>query len=127
MTKLAVHGAVLRCSQGTAPGSLLVAPQNIDADDTPVATVSHHQPMVNIQPFGMCRSLANPQVAAATSAAMGTLTPQPCLPVIPARWAPGATGITMDGQPALSADSTCQCNWAGSIEIAQPIGQVELE
>ncbi len=40
-----------------------------------------HQPMVNISPFGVCVSLANPAVAAATSAALGVLAPQPCIPV----------------------------------------------
>jgi hypothetical protein len=73
----------------------------------------------------MCQSLANPQVAAATSAAMGTLTPQPCVPVIPAPWSPGASVVTLNGVPALTSDSKCQCTWAGTIEVVDPATTVD--
>ncbi len=43
----------------------------------PAANIMDHKPMMNIMPFGMCTSLANPTVASATSAAMGVLTPIP--------------------------------------------------
>jgi len=85
MAKLVVSGAMLKCSEGLAPSSLTVLPLGpTSADDRPTATVMDNMPMVNIAPFGMCKTQANPQVAAATSAAMGVLTPMPCVPVIPA-------------------------------------------
>lgn len=90
MAKVVVNGAQLRCTMGDAPGSLAVLPgKNIQVENQEAATVNDIQPNTNIPPFGMCKSLANPQVAAATSAAMGALTPQPCFPIIPAPWAPG--------------------------------------
>ena len=74
-------------------------------------------PMVNISPFGMCITQANPQVAAATAAAMGVLTPQPCVPVVTAPWSPGSPCVKIQTLKALSDDSTCNCQWTGSIGI----------
>lgn len=119
MPKLVVHGALLKCSQGAAPSSLTITPQNmVSADASNAATVMDHVPMTNIAPFAMCRSPANPQVASATAAAMGVLTPQPCVPVIPAPWAPGSPVVTVQHLPALTDDSRCTCAWAGVIEVA---------
>ena len=59
-------------------------------ESKPAANINDHIPMVNILPFGMCQSLANPMVAAATAAALGVLTPMPCIPVTPAPWVPGS-------------------------------------
>ena len=124
---LVVSGAMLQCSMGMAPGSLTVLPLNmVNANQMPAATIMDHIPMVNIAPFGMCQSLANPQVAAATSAALGVLTPQPCLPVTSSPWAPGATKVTIKGNPALTDSSKCMCNWAGSISITNP-GQTKVQ
>jgi hypothetical protein len=80
---------------------------------------------LNIAPFGMCQSLANPQVAAATSAAMGTLTPQPCVPATAGPWSPGSSIVTLNGVPALTADSKCMCTWAGTIEVVDPGATVD--
>jgi hypothetical protein len=77
-------------------------------------------PLVNIMPFGMCMSIANPAVAAATSAALGVLTPMPCVPVTPAPWAPGAATVTLGGAPTLDNTSTLMCIWGGVIEFVTP-------
>ena len=58
-----------------------------------------NKPFVNILPFGMCMSLANPMVAAATAAALGALTPMPCIPVTPAPWVPGSPTVLVGGMP----------------------------
>ena len=65
----------------------------------------------------MCQSLANPATAAATSAALGVLTPTPCVPVIPAPWVPGAPTVFLANQPALDDTSTLMCQWAGVIQV----------
>src|SRR5215216_4078697 len=92
MSQEVCNGAVLMCSFGVAPSALTVLPKGppVNATKQLAANIMDHAPMVNIKPFGMCTSLANPQVAAATSAASGVLTPQPCIPVVPAPWAPGS-------------------------------------
>jgi len=122
-----VNGAMLACSFGAAPSTLTTMPAGIPvtAGGQQAATISHMMPMVNIAPFGMCITLSNPQVAAATAAAQGVLTPQPCIPVITAPWAPGSAKVTIGGVPALTPSSTCQCLWGGTITISNP-GQVKV-
>ncbi len=119
MPKLVIHGASMRCSQGTSPASLSVLPTQMTRGvERPAATVMDFAPMVNIAPMGMCQSPANPQVAAATAAAMGALTPQPCIPVVPAPWSPGASAVVVGAFAALTDDSTCMCAWAGTVSIS---------
>ena len=127
MPKLVVNGAMLKCSEGLAPSTLTVIPALAQAGPLPAATVEDYKPMVNVAPFGMCKTQANPQVAAATAAAMGVLTPQPCIPVIPAPWSPGSSIVTLSAVPALTDDSKCQCAWTGSIEVTDPGTGVETE
>jgi hypothetical protein len=128
MPKLVVNGAQLKCSEGLAPGALTVLPANgSSADEKPAATIMDNVPMMNIAPFGMCKTQANPQVAAATAAAMGTLTPMPCVPVIPAPWSPGSSVATINGLKALTSDSKCNCMWTGSIEVTDPGSSIDTE
>ena len=128
MPKLVVHGAKLNCSQGMAPSSLTILPVGpAVADEQPAATVADMKPMLNIAPFGMCQTQANPEVAAATAAAMGALTPMPCVPVISAPWSPGAAVAAIDGVKVLTDDSTCSCAWTGSVSITDPGSGVEVE
>jgi uncharacterized Zn-binding protein involved in type VI secretion len=112
--------AQLTCSFGMAPSVLSVIPSSrVLVEGKPAASVMDFAPMTNIAPFGMCMSLSNPIVAAATSAALGVLTPMPCLPVT-TPWKPGASKTKIGGLPALTLGSTCQCNWGGIIQIMTP-------
>ena len=82
--------------------------------------------MVNIPPFGMCMSLANPMVAAATAAALGVLTPMPCIPVTTAPWMPGSPTVHCGGMPVVNDSSKCMCAYGGVISIVfagQPLIQ----
>ena len=114
-------GASMMCTMGMAPSSLVVLPVNqVFTDQVPDANIMDHVPMVNIMPFGMCISPANPVVAAATAAALGVLTPMPCIPNTPAPWVPGVPTVLVGNMPAL--DNTCKlmCLWAGVITVAMP-------
>lgn len=116
-----VSTAQLQCSFGAAPSTLNVLPTNRElCESKPAANIMDHQPMVNIMPFGVCSSLANPQVAAATTAALGVLTPQPCIPVTVTPWTPGAPTVLIASMPALNSTSKCNCLWAGLISIVNP-------
>jgi len=117
----ACTGALMTCTFGMAPSSLNVLPTGrIAVEGRPMANILDIMPIVNIPPFGMCTSLANPTVAAATAAALGVLTPMPCLPVIPKPWSPGAPETLAGGAPALTAGSTCQCQWGGVVSMTLP-------
>ena len=112
------HGALLKCTMGMAPSSLAVLPiKMVNTSNVPAANIMDHVPMVNIMPFGMCQSPANPTVAAATAAALGVLTPMPCIPMTPAPWVPGSPTVMLANQPALNKSSMLMCNWAGQISI----------
>lgn len=114
-------GAMCACSFGMAPSSLVITPENQTVTGAmPLATIMDCVPLKNILPFGMCVSMANPQVAAATAAALGVLTPMPCLPVIPAPWAPGSPTTLIANKPALNHTSKLICSWGGVIQITNP-------
>lgn len=114
-------GASLMCTMGLAPSSLVVLPQNRTmVEGPPAANIMDHKPFVNIMPFGMCKSPANPAVAAATAAALGVLTPMPCTPVTPAPWVPGSATVMIANFPALNNSSKCICAFAGTISITNP-------
>lgn len=113
------HGALLRCTFGLAPASLQVLPLNrVMSGGVPAANIMDHVPMVNILPFGMCSCPGNPAVMAATAAAMGVLTPMPCIPNTPAPWLPGAVSVLIGNQPALDDASQLPCTWGGVIGVA---------
>lgn len=113
--------AMLKCSFGMSPAPLLVLPTNrVISEGKPQANIGDSKPLVNITPFGMCTSPANPTVAAATSAALGVLTPMPCLPATAAPWAPGSPRSFIGQMPALVQGSVCNCNWGGVITIVTP-------
>ena len=113
-------GAMLTCSFGLAPSSLNVLPQNKTVTSMPLANIMDNKPMVNIMPFGMCQSLANPTVASATAAALGVLTPMPCIPATTSPWVPGSPTVLIGGQPALNNTSKLICMWGGVIQITNP-------
>ncbi|THF73394.1 DUF4280 domain-containing protein [Cohnella fermenti] len=126
MGQFVCGGASLQCSFGMAPSVLMVLPANRVIQAMPYANIMDNKPLVNILPFGMCQSMANPMVASATAAALGVLTPMPCVPVTAAPWAPGSPTVMVGTFPALNNSSKCMCNWGGTIQIVNP-GQVTVQ
>lgn len=124
MGKFVTNGALLQCSFGMAPSPLTVVGMRPMNQNMPMANIMDFAPMVNIKPFGMCQSMSNPQVAAATSAAMGVLTPMPCIPVITAPWNPAAQ-VKVCQLPALLDNGKCMCAWGGQISVTFP-GQASM-
>lgn len=118
---MVVAGASYQCTFGTTPGTLNVTSQNtLLVEGKPAATIKDMNPNVNITPCGMCSSLANPQVAAATAAALGVLTPQPCVPAPAGPWIPTQGKCITSGSPCLTSDARLMCSYAGMIQILNP-------
>ena len=120
-------GATLKCTFGVAPSALMVLPINkVLAPFTPAANIMDHKPFLNILPFGMCQTPSNPMVAAATAAALGVLTPMPCIPMTMAPWVPGSPKVLIGNMPALNNNSKLMCTWGGVISILAP-GQFKTQ
>jgi hypothetical protein len=109
-----VTGAALQCSMGTTPSTFAASGTAVSAT-APAGVITDTGP-ASVPPFGLCQSPANPQVAAATAAAQGVLTPQPCQPVL-TPWMPGAAQVTVGGVPALDDACRCSCAWAGVVTV----------
>ena len=113
------------CAMGMAPGQFIVLPANKVMATMPTANIMDNKPIVNIAPFAMCTSPANPEVASATAAALGVLTPMPCVPNPPGPWIQASSPTEMIGNMP-SADISCQlmCAYAGAITFVSP-GQMK--
>jgi len=126
MSLLVNVGSNLMCTMGTAPAPLKVTSQAaVVAEGKHAATIQDAAPMSNVGPFGLCTSLANPTVAAATAAALGVLTPQPCMPAPAGIWIPTKPKVLVNNKPCLTQDCKMMCAYAGSISITLP-GQTKV-
>ncbi|MEE3717258.1 DUF4280 domain-containing protein [Tumidithrix elongata RA019] len=122
-----VMGATMTCSFGVSPSSLIVIPKGLPVmvGGVLAATIMDFAPIANIPPFGMCNSMANPVVSAATTAATAaalgvfTFTPMPCVPLT-TPWKPGSPTVMINNFPALNNSCTCNCAWGGVITIGSP-------
>jgi hypothetical protein len=109
-------GCQLRCTLGLAASSL-----QIPGPSRP-ATVSDAKPIVNINPFALCRSMANPQVALMNTGKFAgpSVLPGPCSPALSGVWTPGAQKAA-PGTPAQSLidrNSITVCAFGGIISIS---------
>ncbi|MED7788106.1 DUF4280 domain-containing protein [Francisella sp. 19X1-34] len=119
MSKQVCAGAKLKCSFGQAPSSLIVLPKPFSCDQKPAAVITDSIPMINIPSFGMCSCLANPEVASATSAASGVLTPMPCIPAIATQWFPGNPKVRINEILSLTDNCKLNCIYGGVVEIEE--------
>jgi hypothetical protein len=102
---------------GDAPTPLSVLPVNkTDGNMVPAATIMDYKPVVNIAPFGTCKTL--------TSAASGV--PTPCVPATVAPWTPGASKTLINNFPALTDSCKLSCTVGGMISISDP-GQTKID
>ena len=105
-----VNSALLICTQGAAPSTLVVLPVHREQIEGQfAANIMDHIPLTNIKPFGVCATLQGP-----------------CVPATLAPWAPGSPNVMLDDQPALDDISTLECMVGGTITVLDP-GQTTVE
>ena len=74
MTLPVVNGAATMCTMGIAPAQLMVLPASrVMIDKQPAANIMDNKPFVNVMPFMLCNSLANPVTAAQEPASQPSL------------------------------------------------------
>ena len=112
MPSLVTSGATLRCSMGSATSTLIVPPgRGVVAGGNPVATVADRVALVNIQPFGLCASTANPGFFPRSRRS------PPCAPAFPAPWMPGSASVKTGGLPLVNSGCQCQCQYGGMVSV----------
>ena len=117
MANPVIQTATCTCSFGAAPAVLTVtSQQTVSICKMPAATIQDGAALSNVPTFGMCSNPANPTVAAATAAAMGVLTPMPCVPATVA-WTPGCPTVTVCKRPLLNSTSKLTCSYGGVIQV----------
>ncbi len=110
-----VAGAKLKCSCGNQECTFQPSDRGITVDEKIQGTNMDYQPQ-NIAGFGMCKSMSNPAVAAATASNFGVLQQMPCQPVL-SPWVNGKTNRTVAGLPAVVDSSQVLCAYAGVIKV----------
>ncbi|WP_276918646.1 DUF4280 domain-containing protein [Aneurinibacillus aneurinilyticus] len=112
-----VTGAVLSCSQGSTKSKLQTPfSHGVYSRGKVQMNIMDYKPNVNIMPFGMCSSMANPAVAA-TAANSGKLTKMPCTPIVTMPWLNGKQNVLIAKQPALMNKCTNHCIYKGTKKI----------
>ena len=108
--------STIKCSYGSAAVPFFVENASYMVGETPGGTIGDAISLDKIPSFVMCMSMDNPMMEAATAAALGVLTPMPCIPVT-TPWMPGSPTVLVRNFPALDASSKCMCAYAGEITI----------
>lgn len=113
--------SLLSCSFGTVPDTLIVLPDgNVVIEAMLAGNMFDMIPFANIPGFILCISLVNPEVATATAAAFGVLTPMPCTPMTFEPWITEDFTVLFTDQPAIDQTSILICDYAAIIIVDEP-------
>ncbi|AZO95791.1 DUF4280 domain-containing protein [Halocella sp. SP3-1] len=105
------HGAVLKCSKGTAPCVFNVADKaQVYIMGKPVATVDDNK-RSNMPSFATCKRHDSP----------------PCTPKPTGKWKSGKDSVVIKGKTVLLETSTIKCAYGGTIKIINPGQQLVKE
>ena len=104
-----VQTAMVKCSFGSAPASVVVQSQpTVKMCGVPAATIMDNKLLM----FGTCTSPAHPVVSS-------TGSPGPCMGAaqITAPWMPGSATVRICGKPAANKSCQLMCNFGGVIQM----------
>ena len=120
MGQVVVTGGTALCTFGTMPGVISAGAQKkLLIEGKPAATILDFNAQC-ISPFGLCTTPTNPAVQAATAAAFGVLTPQPCALMPEGTWRPSRLTVQAGGSPVLTTECQGKCIYGGCIAITNP-------
>ena len=130
---------IIQCNQGTSATPLIIRPEkrvfifslmpksgkDPKKQESARSYISpgsgkDHIPFLNVSSFGLCRSLKNPAVLAATIVRLGQLTPMPCTPMTNQPWVPQSPHVAIEGFTALTNEAKLHCLFGGIIQVVNP-------
>jgi len=126
---MAIHcctGGMMQCSFGMAPSTFVATHRTTATSYMDAGNIMDFVPIQNIPPFDPGAEAGRREAFAATAAALGVLTPMPCVPVPTGPWVTGAPTVLLDNFPALNNSSKLMCAWAGVIQFTNPGQQTEM-
>ena len=113
--------AMTKCLWGVAPSVYLTIPIHMEITFImPAATIKDTIPFLNMMPFVMCQSKANPMVIAIMIASLGSVQVAPCIPMTFIPWVPPIPNVIIGGLPTIDNTAMAMCLWAGMITINFP-------
>lgn len=111
----------LTCTMGLTPSPLNILPVNaVFGQFLPLATMMDNKPLLNIMPFGLCKSPANPMVAAIIASSLGAVTQGPCIPATFAPWVSSKPVIMIKNFPCITINDQLICSYGGMIKAVAP-------
>ena len=111
MSAFSCSSGLIKCSFGVCPSSINHLPISGVFAGNPHGNIMDNKPFINVAPFGMCTSPANPAVAASFG------MPQPCLPNPITPWFPGTLNVMVGNMPSLNNSSQTLCAFGGVINF----------
>ena len=106
----------LRCNFGSCSSQMYIW-GNLNNNKEFIENISGNKPTGNIMSFGMCSSLSNPTVCAATACSLGFLSPQPCVANIAFPWMSSQNGTVVKSDLPIDENSKTYCSYGGQITI----------
>lgn len=118
MSNMVTQSAMLQCSFGAAPCSMVVTNDlTVQGINNFSSNIQSKTPFADISGFSMCVSPSNPVI----SGSAGIITSTPCTPAFSAPWSPGSTTVQITSMGALNGSCMLTCSYAsGVITITNP-------
>lgn len=122
-----VDGAKIKCSKGVGVSTVSKGVDcNIELHSKKMLNVADSKPNINIKPFKSCKSGSNPSAKdkdnklSSSSLSKNSKVREcgaVCNPSICMKWVKGKSDVYVNGELALTSESTLTCMYGGIIKI----------